>query len=144
MHVNYEKNIFQRFSSKSDFLNIDQDPEKSSFGKTMWAYIFAAIRAMDFGQCCESGMFIPDPGSRFFFHPGTGIQGSKRFRIPEPDPHQRILVFLTLNTVSKLSEKLYGKFIPDPGSRLFFPSRIRNPGVKKAPDPGYETLTSRL
>jgi hypothetical protein len=38
-----------------------------------------------FFQCCGSGMFIldlnfsiPDPGS-------------KRFRIPDPDPHQRIL-----------------------------------------------------
>jgi hypothetical protein len=99
MHVNYEKNIFQRFSSNSDFLNIDQDPEKSSFGKTMWAYIFAAIRAMDFGQCCESGMFIPDPGSEFF-HPGSRIQGQK-----------------------------------------YFVSRIRDPGVKKAPDHGFGSAT---
>jgi hypothetical protein len=32
MHVNYET-IFQRFSSKSDFLNIDLDQEKSSLEK---------------------------------------------------------------------------------------------------------------
>jgi hypothetical protein len=38
-------------------------------------------------QCCGSGMFIPVPGSEFFY-PGSLIQGSKRFRIP--DPHQRI------------------------------------------------------
>jgi hypothetical protein len=32
-------------------------------------------------------MFIPDPGSAFF-HPGSGIriQGSKKHRIPDPDP----------------------------------------------------------
>jgi hypothetical protein len=43
-------------------------------------------------QCCGLGIF---------FKPGT--QGSKRFRIPDPDPHQRIL-FLTPKIVSKLSE----------------------------------------
>jgi hypothetical protein len=41
---------------------------------------------------------IPDPGSKI------------------PDPHQRIYVFLTQKTVSKISEKLSGMFIPDPGS----------------------------
>ncbi len=41
---------------------------------------------------------IPDPGS-------------KRFRIPDPDPHQRIL-------------------------SIFHPSRIPDPGVEKSPDPG--------
>jgi hypothetical protein len=48
---------------------MDPEPEKSSLGKTMWTHaakehLCAAIRSMDFGQCCESGMFIPDPGSR--------------------------------------------------------------------------------
>jgi hypothetical protein len=54
---------------------------------------------------------IPDPGS-------------KRFRIP--DPHQRILffLFLTLKTVSNLSDKLSEMFFPDP---VFFTSRIRDP-----------------
>ncbi len=31
--------------------------------------------------------------------------------------------------------------IPDP---VFLPSRIPDPGVKKAPDPGYGTLVSRV
>ncbi len=31
-------------------------------------------------------MLIPDPGSVFFFNPGSRIQGSKRHRIPDPDP----------------------------------------------------------
>jgi hypothetical protein len=56
-------------------------------------------------QCCESGMLIPDPN----------------FSIP--DPHQRILVFLTQNIVSKLSEILSVMFIPDPdpvSGSLFF------------------------
>jgi hypothetical protein len=28
-------------------------------------------------QCCGSGMFIPDPGSKFF-HPGSRIQSQKK------------------------------------------------------------------
>ncbi len=58
--------------------------------------------------CCRSGMFIPDPRSEFF-HPGSRVK-----RIP--DPHQRISVFLTLKTVSKLSDLWSGMllFIPDP------------------------------
>jgi hypothetical protein len=44
-------------------------------------------------------MFIPDPGAEFFY-PGPRVE-----KIPDPDPHQRISVFLTLKTVSKLSEK---------------------------------------
>jgi hypothetical protein len=31
-----------------------------------------------------SWLFIPDPGSWFFTHPGSRIQGSKRHRIPDP------------------------------------------------------------
>jgi hypothetical protein len=44
---------------------------------------------------------IPDvyPGSEFF-HPGSRI----RFRTPEPNPLQRIVVLLTQKIVSKLSE----------------------------------------
>ncbi len=34
-------------------------------------------------QCCGSGMFIPDPNFSIL------DQGSKRFRIPDSDPHQR-------------------------------------------------------
>jgi hypothetical protein len=44
-------------------------------------------------------MFIPDPK---FSIPDSG---EKIFRIPDPDPHQSIKAFLTLNIVSKLSEK---------------------------------------
>jgi hypothetical protein len=32
----------------------------------------------------RSGMFIPDPGSGFLFHPRSRIKGSKRLRIPDP------------------------------------------------------------
>jgi hypothetical protein len=38
-------------------------------------------------QCCGSGMFIPDPN---FSLPDPG---SKRFRIPDPNPHQRVSIF---------------------------------------------------
>jgi hypothetical protein len=70
----------------------------------------------------DSNFFIPDPGSR-----------SKRFRIP--DPYQTILSILTQKLF--LSSRKY-----DPGcsSRIriliFYPSRIPDPGVKKARDPG--------
>jgi hypothetical protein len=70
---------------------------------------------------------------QIFFYPGS--RSKRWFRIPVPDPHQISQRFLTLKAVSKLSEKLPGKFIPDPvffhpgsrgqkgaGSR----SRIRN------------------
>jgi hypothetical protein len=73
-------------------------------------------------------MFIPDPGSDFF-HPGRKDSGSLI-----PDPHQRIKVFLTRKIVSKLSETSSGMFIPDPD---FYPSRIPDPAVKKALDPGF-------
>jgi hypothetical protein len=39
---------------------------------------------------CGSGMFIPNAESKF--------------RIPDPDPHQRIKAFLTQKIVSRLSE----------------------------------------
>ncbi len=42
-------------------------------------------------QCCGSGMFIPDTGSRVK-------------KIPDPDPLQRMKVFLRQKNVSKLSE----------------------------------------
>ncbi len=49
------------------------------------------------------------------FHPGSRIQGqSKRFRIPDSDPHQRIYVFLIHQIVSKLLEIWSGMFLPDP------------------------------
>ncbi len=39
----------------------------------------------NFHHCCGSGMFIPDPN-----FPGVPDPGCKIFRIPDPDPHQRI------------------------------------------------------
>jgi hypothetical protein len=74
---------------------------------------------------CGSGMFIPD---RNF---STADPGSNRFRIPVPDPHQIIQIFLTLKTVSKLSEKLSGKFIPDP---VFFPARFQRSKKFRIPE----------
>ncbi len=81
-------------------------------------------------QCCGSGMFIPDPN---FFHPGS------RICIKE-------VKYFIKKFVSKLSDP------GDPGcsSRIriliFYPSRIPNPEVKKAPDPrsGSATLARRL
>jgi hypothetical protein len=64
---------------------------------------------------------IPDPGSR--------IQGLK-------DPGSKNIWFLTQKTVYKLSDKLFGIFIPDPGSgsRFFrFGSRIRIRNTDKNP-----------
>ncbi len=36
----------------------------------------------------SSGLFIPNPDTDFFTLPGSRIQGSKRHRIPDPDPQQ--------------------------------------------------------
>ncbi len=35
-----------------------------------------------------SVLFIPDPDPDFFTHPGSRIQGSKRHRVPDPDPQR--------------------------------------------------------
>jgi hypothetical protein len=84
-----------------------------------------------FCQCCGSRMFIriPDPT---YFHPGSEFFPS-RIRIKE---------FKFLNPQKWfLSSRKY-----DPGcsSRIrilaFYPSRIPDPGVKKAPGPGSATL----
>ncbi len=73
-------------------------------------------------QCCGSRMFILDQN---FSIPDSG-SGSKRFRIPDPYPHQRIEVFLTKKIVFKLSEIRFG--IP---ILIFYPSRISDLRVKK-------------
>ncbi len=69
-------------------------------------------------------------------YPGSRIQGQKDSFIPDP-----YKVFLTQKTVSELSEKWFGMFIPDPESS-FFPSRIRIPDaeVKKSLDSGSQML----
>ncbi len=73
-------------------------------------------------------MFIPDPGS-------------KRFQVPDLDPHKRIEVFLTQKIVYKLSEISSGMFIPDPdyGFRVFTYPGSRT--LKKATDPGSAILS---
>ncbi len=66
------------------------------------------------------------------FYPGSEFSisdpGSKIFRISDPPLHRRIYVFLTQKLF--LSSRNY-----DPDLD-FYPSRIPDPGVIKAPDPG--------
>jgi hypothetical protein len=92
-------------------------------------------------------MFNPDPISEFFpsripdanfFHPGYRI---RIFPSRIPDPHQRTEVILP----KKLFQSSR-KYDPGCSSRIriliFYPSRIPDPGVPNAPDPGsrYATL----
>jgi hypothetical protein len=65
---------------------------------------------------------IPDPN---FLNPGSASKN---------------LSILTYKLVSKLLEICFGLFIPDP-DLTFYPSRIPDPGVKKAPDPGSGSAT---
>ena len=44
----------------------------------------------------------PGSGSWFFTHPGSRIQGSKKHRIPDPDPHHWYLLVLRLRFRIKL------------------------------------------
>jgi hypothetical protein len=68
-------------------------------------------------------MFIPDPK---FFIPDPGSRVKK---IPDPDPQQKIQVYLTHKSVTKLSQIGYEIFIPDLGSGIFHSgSRIRIQG----------------
>jgi hypothetical protein len=57
-------------------------------------------------------MCIPDPADPDF---SITDPGSKRHRIPNPDPQQRIYVFLTQKIVTKLSEILSRMFIQGMG-----------------------------
>ncbi len=85
-------------------------------------------------------MFFPDPNFSIP-DPGSQIQGHKDFRIPDPDPHQRIEVFFPQKKLF-LSSRNY-----DPGcsSRILDPDldflSIPDPGVKKTPDPGSGSAT---
>jgi hypothetical protein len=90
---------------------------------------------IDYMQCGGSGMFIPDPGSDFF-----------PSRIPDPNClhlGSRILIkefkYFKKRKKRFLSSKKYdpgcSSRIPDPDAD-FLPSRIPDPGVKKAPNPG--------
>jgi hypothetical protein len=63
-------------------------------------------------------MFIPDPTFSIPY-PGSRVD-----KIPEPDLHQIVLVFLTQHLIrvtyySKFSKVRYEMFIPDPGSGFF-------------------------
>ncbi len=82
-------------------------------------------------------MFIPDPGTDFF-----------PSRIPDPNclhPGSRILINEFKYFKPKKTKKWFLSskkmiWVVHPGSRIrmltFYPSRIPDPGVKKAPDPG--------
>ncbi len=66
--------------------------------------------------------------------------GSKGFRVPDPDPNQRIKVFLTPKIVSTPSEIWSGMLILDPDLDFFYPSRIPDPQGSKRhriPDPQH-------
>jgi hypothetical protein len=81
-------------------------------------------------QCCGPGCL-----SRIRIFPSRiHDPGSKRFWISDPDPHQRIQLFLIQKIVFKLS-----KYYPDvyPGSRIliFYPSRIQGSKRHRMPDP---------
>ncbi len=83
-----------------------------------------------FNQCCGSGMFIPDPN---FSIPGPG---SRIKKIPDPgsgSASKNLSIFSPKNCF-KLSKIWSGMFIPDSDLDLY-PSRIADPGVKKAPNP---------
>ncbi len=85
------------------------------------------------------------PGSRIrIFHPESQLQGQKDSETTDPGSASKNLsVFNLKNCFQTL-----GTMIRDvrPGSRIliFYPSRIPDPGVKKAPDPGPATLQLRL
>jgi hypothetical protein len=102
---------------------------------TYWQWHPAvSIVSIRYLQCCGY------PGSDFS-HPGIRVKkipdlGFRVRKIPDLGTGSTSKkVFLTLKTASKLSKKLSGMFIPDPGpgSGFFFPSRIQR---KKAPDLG--------
>jgi hypothetical protein len=98
------------------------------------------IAGKSFLHCCGSGMFIPDPT---FFHPGSRI---RTVSIPDPGSSSKNLSILTPKKAIKwfLSSKKYdpgcSSRIPDPAAD-FLPSRIPDPGVKKAPNPGSGSAT---
>ncbi len=79
-------------------------------------------------QCCGSGIFILDPA---FFHPGSELFPS-RIRIKEFKYFNQKKWFLSSR-----------KYDPGCSSQIptFCPSRISDPGVKKAPDPGSGSTT---
>jgi hypothetical protein len=85
-------------------------------------------------QCCGSGILswirlysIPDPNC---FHPGSWI----------PDPHKRLKYFNPKKRF--LSSRKYDlNCLSRIRVLTFYPSRIPDPGVQKAPDPGSGSAT---
>ncbi len=115
--------------------NPDPDPSinKQQARKTLISTVFVISLWLVIGVA-DSGCLsrIPDPT---FFHPGSRVR-----IVSNPDPRSRIRIkeFKYFNPKKWfLSPRKY-----DPGcsSRIrmltFYPSRIPDPGVKKAPDPG--------
>jgi hypothetical protein len=100
--------------------------EDDLFEQSMTEDFFQGQSNNSFYQCCGSGMFIPDPN---FFHPGFASKN---------------LSIFTQNIVSKLSE-IGMILVVHPGSGfpilIFYPSRIPDSGIKKAPDPGSGPAT---
>ncbi len=86
---------------------------------------------------------IPDPT---FFHPGPRI---RTVSIPDPGSSSKNVSILTPKKAKKwfLSSKKYdpgcSSRIPDPDAN-FLPSRIPDPGVKKAPNPGSRIRNTAL
>ncbi len=78
-------------------------------------------------QCCGSRIFISDPGAKFF-HPGSRIR-IKEFKYLNP----KNWFLSTWKYDSGCSSRIW---IPDPDPDPDLLS-IQDPGVKKAPDPGY-------
>ncbi len=86
------------------------------------------------------GTNVADPGclswitDPTFFHPGSQIP-DRNFSIPDPGSASKNLSILTQKWF--LTSR---KYDPSCSSRIriltFYPSRILDPGVKKAPDPG--------
>ncbi len=90
-------------------------------------------------KCCGSGMFIPDPN---FSHLD---RGSRVEKIPDPGSRSVPREFIVVTEFFLLSFRKY-----DPGCSfwirilILYPSRIPDPGVKKAPDPGSGSATLLL
>jgi hypothetical protein len=76
-------------------------------------------------------MFIPDPN--FSFPEKYGV---KKFPDPGSGSASKNISIFTQKVVSMLSEIWTGMCISNPDFN-FFPSQIPDPGVKKAPDPGF-------
>ncbi len=103
------------------------DPQWTLPPPPHWTKVLEIRTPVPENQCCGSGMFILDPGSKFFHH------GSRIKKIPDPDPHKRIQVFLTQYLFLMIWDHIL-----DPGSELFFHPgsqiRIPDPGVENAQD----------